>query len=146
MSELVLSWEQFHADTKQLAKRIRARDIPISAIVAVTRGGLAGALILSHELGIKYVDTLGVSSYDKHNVKGSTRVHKDITPAGSRTLASLLIVDDLVDTGETAKIARALFPNAAYAAVYAKPQGLEHCDVFARSALQDTWIVFPWER
>ena len=56
-----------------------------------------------------------------------------------------LIVDDLVDTGTTARVVRALLPNAHFACVYAKPAGRDAVDSFITEVSQDTWILFPWD-
>ncbi|MDA7599764.1 phosphoribosyltransferase family protein, partial [Alphaproteobacteria bacterium] len=56
-----------------------------------------------------------------------------------------LIVDDLVDTGETAKALRAMMPKAHFATVYAKPAGRPLVDTFVTEVSQDTWIFFPWD-
>ena len=56
-----------------------------------------------------------------------------------------LVVDDLVDTGTTARIVRALLPKAHFATVYAKPQGRPQVDTFVTEVSQDTWILFPWD-
>ena len=56
-----------------------------------------------------------------------------------------LIVDDLVDTGETAKAVRTLLPKAHFATVYAKPAGRALVDTFVTEVSQDTWIYFPWD-
>jgi xanthine phosphoribosyltransferase len=57
----------------------------------------------------------------------------------------VLIVDDLVDTGKTAKVVRALIPRAHFATVYAKPLGRPLVDTFITEVSQDTWIYFPWD-
>ena len=57
----------------------------------------------------------------------------------------VLIIDDLVDTGATAKVVRAMLPLAHYAAVYAKPQGRPLVDTFVTEVSQDTWIFLPWD-
>ena len=54
-----------------------------------------------------------------------------------------LIVDDLVDTGETAKALREMMPDAHFATVYAKPAGRPLVDTFVTEVSQDTWIFFP---
>jgi xanthine phosphoribosyltransferase len=56
-----------------------------------------------------------------------------------------LVVDDLVDTGQTAKMVRAILPEAHFAAVYAKPMGRPLVDTFVTEVSQDTWIFFPWD-
>ena len=55
------------------------------------------------------------------------------------------IVDDLVDTGKTAKVVRELLPKAHLATVYAKPAGRPLVDTFVTEVSQDTWIHFPWD-
>ena len=56
-----------------------------------------------------------------------------------------MIVDDLVDTGNTAKIVREMLPKAHFATVYAKPAGRPLVDSFVTEVSQDTWIHFPWD-
>ena len=57
----------------------------------------------------------------------------------------MLIVDDLVDTGATAKAVRAMLPKAHFATVYAKPEGRPMVDTFVTEVSQDTWIYLPWD-
>ncbi len=59
--------------------------------------------------------------------------------------AGVLLVDDLVDTGKTAKVVRGLVPRAHLATVYAKPMGRPLVDTFITEVSQDTWIYFPWD-
>ena len=68
---------------------------------------------------------------------------KDAPSAGDGT--GWLIVDDLVDTGETARALRAMMPKAHFATVYAKPAGRPLVDTFVTEVSQDTWIFFPWD-
>ncbi|MBL9036566.1 MAG: xanthine phosphoribosyltransferase, partial [Rhodospirillaceae bacterium] len=56
-----------------------------------------------------------------------------------------LIIDDLVDTGKTAKYVRDLLPKAHFATIYAKPAGKPVVDTFVTEVSQDTWIYFPWD-
>ena len=55
------------------------------------------------------------------------------------------MIDDLVDSGETAKAVKAMLPKAHIATVYAKPAGLPIVDSYVTQVSQDTWIVFPWD-
>ena len=54
-------------------------------------------------------------------------------------------MDDLVDTGKTAKVVREMLPKAHFATVYAKPAGRPLVDTFITEVSQDTWIRFPWD-
>ena len=53
-----------------------------------------------------------------------------------------LLVDDLVDTGTTAKKAREILPQSHFATVYAKPLGLSEVDTFVSEVAQEVWVFF----
>ena len=55
------------------------------------------------------------------------------------------MIDDLVDTGATAKEARKVLPKAHFATIYAKPSGRPFVDTFISEVSQETWIFFPWD-
>jgi len=134
-----VSWDQLHRDSRALAWRL-AELGPWTSIVAVTRGGLVPAAIVARELDIRLIDTVCVASYD-HTRQGALTVLKPPVGDGS----GALIVDDLVDTGSTARLVRDLLPKAHFAAVYAKPAGKPMVDTFVTEVSQDTWIYFPWD-
>jgi xanthine phosphoribosyltransferase len=140
-----VSWDQFHRDARALAWRLDAAG-PFSALVAVTRGGLVPAAIVARELDLRIIETVCVASYD-HMSAGELRLLKRPAPdvVALSCGKGALIVDDLVDTGRTAKIVRDLLPKAHYATVYAKPMGRPLVDTFITEVSQDTWIHFPWD-
>jgi xanthine phosphoribosyltransferase len=141
-----VTWEELHRHSKALAWRLIELG-PWKGIVAVTRGGLVPAAIIARELDIRLVDTLCVTSYgaekstEARETKGSVRVLKGIEGDGE----GLLIIDDLVDTGDTARVVREMLPKAHFATVYAKPAGRPLVDTFVTEVSQDTWIMFPWD-
>jgi xanthine phosphoribosyltransferase len=142
-----VSWDQFHRDARALAWRLNGAG-PFDAIVTVTRGGLVPAAIVARELNLRLIETICISSYEHIRqseltvLKGvaSELVHR--SGGGGK---GVLIVDDLVDTGKTARVVRDLLPNAHFATVYAKPMGRPLVDTFVTEVSQDTWIVFPWD-
>ncbi len=139
-----VSWDQFHRDARALAWRLAGAG-PFHAVVAVTRGGLVPAAVVARELNIRVIETVCVASYD-HISQGELRVLKGVAESiRSADGAGVLIVDDLVDTGKTAKIVRDILPKAHLATVYAKPMGLPMVDTFITEVSQDTWIFFPWD-
>ena len=140
-----VSWEQFHSDCRELAWRLRDLG-PFPAMVTVTRGGLVPAAIVARELSIRVIETISIVSYANEDQRGEARVVKGLAAELTRDGgAGILIVDDLVDTGQTARILRGLLPKAHYAAVYAKPLGRSLADTFITEVPQDTWIYFPWD-
>jgi xanthine phosphoribosyltransferase len=139
-----VSWDQFHRDARALAWRLSGAG-PFEAIVAVTRGGLVPAAIVARELDVRIIETVCVASYD-HIAQGELRVLKTIADSvGGGGGKGVLIVDDLVDTGKTAKLVREMLPKAHFATVYAKPMGRPMVDTFITEVSQDTWIFFPWD-
>jgi xanthine phosphoribosyltransferase len=142
-----VSWDQFHRDARALAWRLAGAG-PFAALVCVTRGGLVPAAIVARELGIRLIETVCVTSYD-HVTQGELKLIKGVASAiaaiGGGRGRGVLIVDDLVDTGNTAKIVRELLPEAHFAAVYAKPMGRPMVDTYITEVSQDTWIYFPWD-
>ena len=143
-----VSWDQFHRDARALAWRL-AGSGPFAAIVCITRGGLVPAAIVARELNIRVIETVCVSSYRDIAQQGELRLLKDVAEsvanAGGGQGKGVLIVDDLVDTGKTARVVRELLPAAHFAAVYAKPMGRPQVDTFITEVSQDTWIFFPWD-
>jgi xanthine phosphoribosyltransferase len=141
-----VSWDQFHRDSRALAWRLNGEG-PFEACVAITRGGLVPAAIVARELNIRTVECVSVKSYD-HQSQGGIKVLKPISEqilAAAKAGKKVLIVDDLVDTGATARVVRDMLPGAHFATVYAKPKGREMVDTFITEVSQDTWIFFPWD-
>ena len=140
-----VSWDQFHRDSRALAWRLHEAG-PFAAVVAITRGGLVPAAIVARELNVRLIETVCVASYQDYKNQGELKVLKGISPEVTALRGQgVLIVDDLVDTGKTARVVRELLPNAHFATVYAKPMGRPLVDTFITEVSQDTWIYFPWD-
>ena len=143
-----VSWDQFHRDARALAWRLSGQG-NWGAIVCITRGGLVPAAVVSRELGIRVIETVGVASYHDYDRQGGLKVlkpvDKSVVDLAGGEGAGVLIVDDLVDTGQTARAVRDMLPKAHFATVYAKPMGRPLVDTFVTEVSQDTWIYFPWD-
>ena len=143
-----VSWDQFHRDARALAWRLADKG-PFEAIVCITRGGLLPAAIVARELDLKLIETVCVASYHDYKSQGELKVLKTIAPSilaiGNGRGKGVLLIDDLTDTGKTAKIVGDMLPDAHFATVYAKPAGAPMCHTFVTEVSQDTWIYFPWD-
>lgn len=146
-----LSWETFRRDCRILADTI-AQNVPrldgFSGILAVTRGGLVPAALIAHFLDIRLIETVGVRAYVSDSVHATCLPEAQIykTPAPDLGVGrGWIVIDDLTDTGVTFRALRARWPDAHYAAPYAKPQGAPLVDSVAVQVPQDVWVVFPWE-
>ncbi len=140
--EFFVSWEELHRATRELARRQLPAE-QYKGIIAVSRGGLVPAAIVARELNIRVVDCVAVSSYDHTEQRDDLQVMKDVTATTDGE--GFLVVDDLVDTGNTLKFLRERLPKAKFVTVYAKPAGMELVDDFVADLAQDTWIHFPWD-
>jgi xanthine phosphoribosyltransferase len=136
-----VTWDQLHRDARALAWRLMGLG-SFAGIVAISRGGLIPAAIIARELDIRLVESVCVVTYQDEQ-RGEPKVTKPPIAAGDGT--GFLIVDDLVDSGTTARVVRAILPKAHFACVYAKPAGRPAVDSFVTEVSQDTWILFPWD-
>ena len=143
MSEkYVVTWDMFQMHARRLSERL----LPASqwkGIIAVSRGGLFPAAVLARELGLRHIETVCIASYHDHNNQGELQVlHAAQVPNGGK---GFIVVDDLVDTGNTARAIRQMYPNAKFVTVFAKPAGAELVDDYVIDIPQNTWIEQPWD-
>lgn len=136
-----ISWEEFDKDSRTLAD-ILYRSGEIRGIVGIARGGLVATAIIANALNIRNVKSLAVTSYHGHQqmtaeIFGSVDAIKD----GE----GWVFIDDLVDTGQTAKLLKKRYPKAKLAVPYVKPEGKASADFYVQTMDQDLWLVFPWE-
>src|SRR5215208_4106245 len=120
--EIVISWPELHRDARYLSRVLHGKG-DWKGIIAITRGGLVPAALVARELEIRLIDTVCVVSYGAEEsggaeqAQGALRWLKSVEGDGD----GWLLVDDLVDTGRTAKAVRERLPKAHFATLYAKP-------------------------
>jgi xanthine phosphoribosyltransferase len=137
--DFIVSWSELHRDAKALAWRLLDQG-PWKGIIAITRGGLVPAAIIARELELRIVDTICVNTYDEQE-----QSRPEILKGFTQDSSGFLLIDDLVDTGTTAKLVQDQVPDAHFATVYAKPAGRPLVDTYITEVSQDTWIRFPWD-
>jgi xanthine phosphoribosyltransferase len=122
-------------DAKALAWRLLELG-PWKGMVAVTRGGLAPAAIVARALDIRLIEIVCVIGYgpDDYNPQQANETTVIKPPAVVGDGGGWLVVDDLIDTGRTAKVP-----------IYAKPLGRALVNTYVTEVSQNTWIYFPWE-
>ena len=136
-----ISWEEFERDSRALADMLH-KSGDVRGVVGIARGGLVATAIITNALNIRDVKTMAITSYHGHQqmtaeVLGSVDTIKD----GD----GWIFIDDLVDTGQTAKLIKKRYPKSRLAVVYAKPEGKDSADFYIQTVEQDAWLVFPWE-
>ncbi|RTE87387.1 MULTISPECIES: xanthine phosphoribosyltransferase [Gammaproteobacteria] len=140
--EYFVSWEELHRATRELARR----QLPAEqwkGVIAVTRGGLVPAAILSRELNLRVVDTVSIRSYMHQSQQAEPEMLKPVQ--ATEDGEGFIVIDDLVDSGNTLRYLRKQLPKAKFITVYAKPAGLPLVDDYEADIEQTTWIHFPWD-
>jgi xanthine phosphoribosyltransferase len=110
----------------------------IHKIVAITRGGLCVAGLVSQIVGIKNIDTLCLESYN-----GQERKEVGVVKAQHYN-ERVLLIDDVIDSGETIEMAKKFCPFAKVLVLHIKeiPERLMPDFYLFKT---DLWIVYPWE-
>ena len=142
-----LTWEAFGAAARELARLVVQDGFGPTALLAITRGGLAVGGAMSYALEVKNCCVINVEYYTGAN----ERLEVPIILPPALTLVDLrgerlLVVDDVADTGGTLElVAETLRPHVAElrtAVLYEKPRSKVQCDYVWRRT--DRWIEFPW--
>ncbi len=122
-----ISWETAHEDALLLGRKIHEKGIRFDQILAIPRGGLFPALILSQVTGCQNVTTWPewpdrMEDLDK---------------------LAVLVVDDIVDTGKMLVAAKRSLPKSHFVALYTK---IEHPLLYTYGRkVGPERLDFPWE-
>ncbi|MDR1494708.1 MAG: xanthine phosphoribosyltransferase [Rickettsiales bacterium] len=137
----IISWERLHEDCKRLASKLEAGSSRFQRMITIARGGLIPAGIIASILDLRVVDTICMQSYDDRYSQRDLVVKKLSSFDGDGS--DMLVLDDIVDTGATARKVKEFYPKAFVAALYVKTPGRALADVFVDEI--NKWIVLPWE-
>ncbi len=130
-------WDNFLIDCKTLANEIKKKEHPESLII-ITRGGLLLGGMLAQLLDIKQVDTICIHSY--------YRSRKDVLHVIKKAkmdMTKALIVDDLVDSGETMKYVTDRYKVNSATLFYKPKSAIIKPTYYLHET--DKWVKFPWE-
>lgn len=138
-----ISWQQLEKDCIQLSHKLK--NIKFDTIVAISRGGLVAARILSDLLDIP-ISHITISSYE--NLKQEKEPQITETPSSDFRGKTILIVDEVSDSGDTFVRALSYFKNIgiekAYTlSPYIKTHTKHTPDFYLKNT--DAWIIFPYE-
>ncbi|CAL4320469.1 xanthine phosphoribosyltransferase [Buchnera aphidicola] len=138
--KFIVTWERFQIYSRQLAYKLSLIK-KWKKIIAVSRGGLVPAACIAQELGIRFVDTICIASYNDQKLQNDVKIIK----IAKNYNQSTLIIDDLSDTGGTARIIHKIYPKSYFFTVFAKPMGCMFVNGYIVNVPQDVWVEQPWE-
>ncbi|MGB5474803.1 MAG: phosphoribosyltransferase [Gammaproteobacteria bacterium] len=144
----LVSWERFHALTRQLALAIHRAPFRPELIVAIGRGGYLPARIVSDYLDVYDLASIRIEHYRGVRRERAARVRYPLTAdvAGKR----VLLIDDVSDSGETFAVAiRHLQAHGEPAALrtavlHHKSVSVYTPDFYAALVAEWRWIIYPW--
>jgi len=142
-----MSWEDLGVGARALADEVHADDYRPDIILAVARGGLLLAATLGYALGVKNTFTMNVEFYtDVDERLPAPMILPPVPELVDVSQASVLIADDVADTGGTLRVVRDFcagkVAEVRAAVLYEKPHSTVKCEYVWRRT--DRWVVFPW--
>ena|SRR5215217_6811126 len=142
-----LSWETFGLAGQELARQVADDGFKPDLILSIARGGLFVAGVLGYALDVKNLHVMNVEFYTGVDQRLELPVMLPPVPqAIDLAGATVLVADDVADTGATLKLVRDFcaehVAEVRCAVIYEKPQSTVTCEYVWRRT--DKWINFPW--
>lgn len=160
-----VTWDEVEIAIAGLVSKFNLYKYKPRRILALARGGLIPATMLSHKLGIRQLDSIRTVGYKLDVVSPGKRNTKILQPLDIMENASwhhsalkdlsywdrpdTLVVDDLWDTGQTIAAVKEMLPEAVYCTAFYRDPGNESFRIVNYPGLclsTRDWIVFPWEQ
>jgi len=140
-----ISWSEYGNLAEALAEKVRATGKKFDLVVGIARGGIPVAMVVSDHLDVK-IDFINVKSYSDIGKRTSPRILSTLTEGVQRK--NILLVDDLVDQGDTMAFVKGYLAeqnpaSLTTAVLFKKPWSKTEPDYFLESVSE--WIVFPFE-
>lgn len=151
------SWHDVEKGTALIIQSmLQLNDIPVSWVVGLTRGGLVPAVIASQMLNIPMMPV----NYSSKEGNGDNKNHNNYLPDIRGDIASghgigvdaptLLIIDDIADTGHTLKDVSEHYIKKGHkvftGSLYFRETSCHVPHFFVHLIGEDDpWIIFPWE-
>lgn len=148
ITKAYLDWTHIETLVEQLAQQTRGRSF--DALLAVTRGGLVPAGMIAYHLGIRNILVAAVELYSGVARRSSAPTFLQFPADPFVTGKTILVVDDIWDSGKTISAVKSRIVAAGgtpvIAVLHYKPNAslfADHPDYYVETT--DAWIVYPWE-
>lgn len=141
------SWNDIFEMCVEGAERIDQLGIKFDIIIALSRGGLVPGRLISDLLEIRDVIVLDVKYYFGIGIKiNKPRITELVRT--SITSKNVLLVDDVVDSGESIKASAEYLSSFKPSVIKiftlnVKPKRIINPDIFIKET--SAWIIYPWE-
>jgi hypoxanthine phosphoribosyltransferase len=149
--EMYLSWYDVDKYLDRIIKDLNlGKTDKIDIVVGITRGGLAPAAWIANKLKVARVETVKVQTRDAALDQKELDKWSYITSLGYNTL----VVDDIVDSGETIRILKEhqRGNTVTYASLLVSnkakinTEGILRGSNLTKFGESNPWVIFPWEQ
>lgn len=142
-----LSYQEFGDAVLDLARDIKKSDFQPNIVLSIARGGCFLGSALGYALGVKNSFTMNVEFYT--DIDQRLPMPVVLPPVPNKVDlrgATVLIADDVADSGETLRLVldfwRGTVKEARSVVLYEKPRSVVKPDYVWRRT--EKWIEFPW--
>jgi len=143
----VPTWNQIYEMLLYQAQKIKTQNYKPDLIVAIARGGVVPARILSDLLETPNLSFMQIEFYTSTNQTLQEPILKQ-TLTTNVTGKKILLIDDISDTGKSLQLAKNHLQHQGAieirtATLYGKPQSVTTPDFYEKQTTD--WVVFPWD-
>jgi hypoxanthine phosphoribosyltransferase len=137
---------QISSIIQNLAQQVSAYEF--DWYIAISRGGLVPACLLAQITDMRYIDTICTVSYDRFHNKNEVKIiEKDFSHLKNK---KILIIDDLVDSGESLRDAIKYLSkfepeDIKSMVLYEKEKTIYHPNFVGKKTGNNEWVSFEWE-
>jgi hypoxanthine phosphoribosyltransferase len=149
LERILISETDIQSRVKELAKQISLdfKDVERLYIIGILKGAFIFLADLTRQLSIPHVvDFMAVSSYGRTSVSGAVRILMDLRE--SIEGETVLIVEDIVDTGDTLHYLQDILlsrrPASIHTCVFAQKERSKTAEVqvdYLGFKIPDVWVV-----
>ncbi len=150
---LELNWDNVDFLLDCLSDELKRKSTKYDTIIALGRGGLIPAAILSYKLGILNLHNLGISTREDQGKYKETIVYQK--PNNISKDSKVLVIDDINDSGRTFTAVKSILnygyelddTNVLYVSLVQR-EGTEFFKNTISGNILHTsrWLVFPWDK
>jgi len=143
----VPTWNQIYEMLLYQAQKIKTQNYKPDLIVAIARGGVVPARILSDLLETPNLSFMQIEFYTSINQTLQEPILKQ-TLTTNVTGKKILLIDDISDTGKSLQLAKNHLQHQGAieirtATLYGKPHSVTTPDFYEKQTTD--WVVFPWD-
>lgn len=144
----LVSLEEVHELSYHLARALHRSGYAPDLVVAISRGGYAPARFLCDFLDLFELTSIRIQHYTRAATRAAAACVKMPLCVDVRGL-ELLVVDDVNDSGETLRLARAHLQGYGPAQIrtavlHEKTSSPLRADYAAQTLTQWRWLIYPW--